>query len=124
MSSFKWDGWPIPQKTCLGTLELKHVFVFVDIPLFFICRNENKRFIATCIEESKTWFEFLYVELYETKYNMLIAGQVDFHDSFIFTEAKTYIVRAKHINNYDIIEITNKEIREDWLPISGDYYAI
>lgn len=85
-------------------VELVH---FNDIPILFICRNQNNYFLALCVNDEFT--EYYVVEKQLNEIWSMLKGDVDMRSSFL------NVVQFWHIKTGDNIEddqVTLKEIKE------------
>lgn len=113
----------LPRATHLGNLQTIEIYVYVDRPCLFSCRNATGHlFLAVWIDETEVDNLWLYVPVSESRFQAIRTGEVDLHDAFLGSEdGFVYQVQVSCDDRPDRVEvIPGDTLDRSWLPLMGE----
>lgn len=95
-----------------------------EIPIFFICCNENKtkRFLALCTNIEKDDYIIVYIDS-NTIIDML-KKRITMRDVFYKQQYCWQIFTAENIEDDVIIKIKSNELQDNVLPVKGAFFEL
>ena len=113
----------LPQATHLGKLKTIEVYVYVDRPCLFSCRNATGYlFLAVWVDETEVDNLWLYVPVSEARFQAIRTGEIDLHDAFLQSEdGFVYQVKVSRNDDPDRVQaISCNTLDRSWLPLADE----
>lgn len=95
---------------------------FQDIPMFFICKSNNKYYVALCIDDENV--EYILIEASPVSILMMLYSEIEMRDLYKKTDKFWTIKPGDSPEDDEVIESTIEHLDVSVLPIEGAKYEV
>lgn len=109
----------------LMSLKPVEVYEFYDRALLFSCKNPGGQLFLALLADEKDGVEsWLFAPISPDRFKHIRSGGIDLHDAFAKAETGTVFLVLQNAANEvvrDIQPVSCNSLREDWLPMPGEF---